>query len=194
MAETPVSLLDRLREHPDAASWQRLVELYTPLIRSWLERYAPQPADADDLVQEVLAVLVRELPHFHHNRRPGAFRSWLRLITVNRLREQWAARRARPGALGGDEIQAVLEQLQDPDSGLTRRWDEEHDRHVTRRILELIEPEFEPATWQAFRRVVLDGAGTAAVATELGLTPNAVRIAKSRVLTRLRQESAGLID
>jgi RNA polymerase sigma-70 factor, ECF subfamily len=194
MPDTPVSLLERLRLRPDPASWQRLVDLYTPLIRGWLRRHALQDPDADDLVQEVLGVLVRELPNFRHDLRPGAFRRWLRTVTVNRLRTFWRGRRSRPVAAGDSDFLQMLDQLADPDSGLSRLWDEEHDRHVARRLLELLEPEFEPNTWRAFRRLVLEGQPTAEVAAELGVTPNAVRIAKSRVLSRFRQEVAGLLD
>jgi RNA polymerase sigma-70 factor (ECF subfamily) len=194
MLETSISLLERLRLHPDAPSWQRLVDLYTPLIRSWLLRHSLQASDVDDLVQEVMSVLVRELPNFQHERRTGAFRRWLRRITVNRLRVFWRGGHGGPEAVGGSDFGQLLAQLEDPDSSLSREWDLEHDRHVARRLLELIEPDFEPATWQAFRLLVLEGKPTAAVAAELGLTPNAVRIAKSRVLSRLRQEMEGLVE
>ena len=194
MSNTSVSLLERLRERPDGDAWQRLVAIYTPLLRQWLGRYGLQASDLDDLTQEVLAVLVRELPSFQHNERPGAFRRWLRNVTVNRLRVFWRGRRARPLAPADTDFEHTLAQLQDPDSALSRLWDEEHDRHVARRLLELIEPEFEPITWRAFRGLVLEGRPTAEVAAELALTPNAVRIAKSRVLSRLRQEAEGLID
>jgi RNA polymerase sigma-70 factor (ECF subfamily) len=194
MAETPVSLLDRLRLRPDPASWQRLVDLYTPLIRDRLRRHFLQDSDLDDVTQDVLGVLVRELPHFQHDLRPGAFRRWLRGITANRLRTFWRSRRARPVAVGDSDLDQLLAQLEDPDSSLSRLWDLEHDRHVVRRLLQLLEPEFEGPTWQAFRLLVLEGKRTAEVARELGITANAVRIAKSRILSRLRQEVAGLVD
>jgi RNA polymerase sigma-70 factor (ECF subfamily) len=194
MSETPVSLLDRLRLRPDPQSWQRLVELYTPLIRNWLRFHALQPSDADDLTQEVLGVLVRELPQFQHNLRRGAFRRWLRTLTVNRLRSFWRSRRRGPVATGASDFEKMLDQMQDPESHLSRLWDQEHDRHVARRLLDLLEPEFEPATWRAFRLLVLEGKSTAEVAAELGLSANAVRIAKSRVLSRFRREAEGLID
>ena len=194
MTETSVSLLERLRLRPDAQSWQRLVDLYTPLIRSWLLRYGLQANDVDDLVQEVMGILIREVPNFQHERRTGAFRRWLRGITVNRLRVFWRSRQGNPQAVGGTDFGEVLNQLEDPASGLSRQWDEEHDRHVARRVLELIEPEFEPETWNAFRLLVVEGKRTAAVAVELGMTANAVRIAKSRVLSRLRQEMAGMLE
>jgi RNA polymerase sigma-70 factor (ECF subfamily) len=191
---TPISLLERLRLGADAASWERLVALYTPLIRGTLGRYGLQPSDVDDLAQEVLQTVHRELPHFHHDLRTGAFRRWLRTIVVNRLRPFWRTRRTQARAFGGVDLGTVLDRLEDPESDLSRLWDQEHDRHVARRLLELIEPEFEPATWRAFRLLVLEGQPTREVAQALGVTPNAVRIAKSRVLARLRQEAEGLID
>jgi len=195
MSETSASLLDRLQTAPDSVSWQRLVDLYTPLIRSWLRRHAQlHDQDADDLVQEVLSVVVRKLPQFRHNQRTGAFRTWLRTIAVNCLRDSWRAQRIRPRASGDSEFQQLLNQLEDPASGLSRLWDEEHDRHVGKRLLELIEPQFEPKTWAAFRGVTLEGKSPDVVAEELGLSVNAVFIAKSRVLGRLRQEAQGLID
>jgi RNA polymerase sigma-70 factor (ECF subfamily) len=194
MPDTPVSLLERLRLRPDAGSWQRLVDLYTPLIQDWLRRQGLRPPDVEDLTQDVLGVLVREMPRFEHDGRPGAFRRWLRNVTVNRLRTFWRARDRRPVAPGGSDFGQVLDQLADPGSGLSAAWDREHDRHVLRRLLELLEPEFEPVTWRAFRLLVLEGRPTADVAAELGLSANAVRIAKSRVLSRLRRESAGLVD
>ena len=193
MLETSVSLLDRLRHSPDAASWQRLVDLYAPLIQSWLRRQGLQDSDANDLAQDVLAVLVRELPRFEH-RGPGAFCGWLRTITVNRLRNFWRAGQTRPAATGGSEFAQRLAQLEDPRSELSRLWDHEHDQHIVRRALELIEAEFTPSTWRAFRRVMIDGAAVEAVAAELGLSANAVFIAKSRVLGRLRREIQGLVD
>jgi RNA polymerase sigma-70 factor (ECF subfamily) len=193
LTATPISLLERLRLRPDADSWQRLVDLYAPLVASWLRALGIQVADGDDLTQEVLTTLVRELPGFRHNLRPGAFRRWLRGIVLNRVRAFRRARQPIPAA-GQPSLERALDLLEEPDSDLSRSWDEEHDRHVVRRLLELIEPEFEPATWQAFRMVVLEGKATSETAADLGLTPNAVRIAKSRVLARFRQEIAGLID
>jgi len=190
VSETPVSLLERLRTHPDPTSWRRLLDLYTPLIRAWVVRYGLQTSDVDDVAQEVLAAIVRELPGFQHDFRRGAFRRWLRTVTVNRLRNFWRARDRSSGL----DPEPVLAQLEDPSSNLSRIWDEEHDRHVARRLLELIEPEFEPATWQAFRLLVLEDLPTSEVADRLGITPNAVRIAKSRVLSRFRKEAEGLID
>ena len=194
MSDTSLSLVERLRLRPDAESWRQLVDLYTPLIHRWLRRHAAPAADADDLTQEVMIVVVRELPQFHHNQQRGAFRNWLRTITVNRLRVLWRSRQSRPLATGDSDFLKMLDELEDPNSGLSRLWDQQHDQHVARRLMELVEPQFEPSTWRAFRRVALDGVKAAVVAAELGMSVNAVLLAKSRVLSRLRQEMQGLTD
>jgi RNA polymerase sigma-70 factor (ECF subfamily) len=191
MDETPVSLLERLRRQPgDQPSWARLEVLYAPLVRRWLGQQRTPEADVDDLSQEVLLALSQGLKDFEHNGRAGAFRVWVRTITAHRLRAYWRSRKAGP--LNGLDDQLAL--LEDPQSEAGRAWDREHDEHVARKLLELIEPEFAPTTWRSFRLLVLEERPTAEVAAAVGLSVNAVLIAKSRVLRRLRQEGKGLID
>jgi RNA polymerase sigma-70 factor (ECF subfamily) len=191
--ETSASLLERLRAAPDEAAWRRLDDLYRPLVRRWLAHDPSLGEEAEDVVQEVMGVLVRELPAFRRLRN-GSFRRWLRTIVANRLGAFYRSRKNRPRALGCEPEDSPLTQLADPGSELGRRWDREHDRYVLARLMELIAPLFEPATVAAFRRVALDGVAPARAAEELGLSLNAVLIAKSRVLSRLRQEARGLID
>jgi RNA polymerase sigma factor (sigma-70 family) len=191
MADTSVTFLERLSSEPDEDSWQRFVDLYGPLIRGWLGRYSVAAEDAEDLAQEVLTVVVRELPRFQHNQQPGAFRNWLRIVAVNQLRLLWRNRR---GEAGVADLAGMLDQLADPSSSLSQLWNQEHDRHVTHRLMNMIRPQFEEKTWQAFRRVAIDGLKPAAVAAELGISVNAVLLAKSRILNRLRQELRGLTD
>jgi RNA polymerase sigma-70 factor (ECF subfamily) len=143
----------------------------------------------DDLVQEVMVVLVRELPYFER-RRAGSFRRWLREIVARRIQVFWRARKNRPL----QAADSVLLALADPHSELSRQWDEEHNRHVLQRLLELIAQDFAPTTWQAFHRLVLDRAPIAQVAAELGLSVNAVLLTKSHVLKRLRAEGRDFLD
>ena len=194
MTDTPRSLLERLRHQPDEESWKRLVDLYTPLLSRWLRQAGVDGSDADDVAQEVFVAVVRELPTFQHNQQRGAFRCWLRAILVHRLRQYWNDKQTTIEPVGSDGGLQTLERLEDPASDLNQLWDREHDVLLAQRILQLIENDFITSTWQAFRRVVLDGAKPAEVAAELGLSVNAVLLAKSRVLRRARQEIDGLID
>jgi RNA polymerase sigma-70 factor (ECF subfamily) len=193
MTVTSTTLLERLRDGADGDAWKRLVDVYRPWMLGWLRRQGLADADAEDVSQDILVVVVRELPFFHHNQRPGAFRSWLRTIAVHRLRDALRARRYRPAATGEGQDSDHLLQLEDPASELTTQWEREHDRHVVGRLLALLEPDFQPATFAAFRRVMLEGQAPETVARELGVSVNAVLLAKSRILARLRQEARDLI-
>jgi RNA polymerase sigma-70 factor (ECF subfamily) len=192
VSPTSLSLLARLRAAgPDDPDWRRLQELYLPLVRAWLRRVPGVGDEADDLAQEVLVVLVRELPAFER-RRDGSFRAWLRQITLNRIRSFQKARAKRTE--GGDAVDGLLAQLADPASDLSRQWDRDHDQHVFGKLLTLVKPDFEPRTWEAFTRFALDGRPAARVAEELGLSESAVVQAKFRVLKRLREEAGELLD
>jgi RNA polymerase sigma factor (sigma-70 family) len=194
MTDTPQSLLERLRVKSDSESWNRLIELYTPLLQSWLYQVGVQGADVDDLCQEVFSTLVREIVFFEHNQRTGAFRRWLRAILLNRLRGFWRLQRTRPQPASNADVEALLDGLEDPASELSRLWDREHDTFIVQRAMQMIEPEFAASTWQAFRLQVLDGRPPAEAADVLGLSLDAVYTAKSRVLRRLRREIDGLAD
>lgn len=170
------------------------MELYAPLLKRWLKRYEVQHSDAEDLIQEVFTVLVRDLPKFRHNRRTGAFRSWLRTILVHRLRDFWRSRHYRPIATGKTGFLKQLDELAEDASGVSQIWNREHDEHVMKRLMDTIQGQFEPKTWQAFHRQVVDGQRADVVAAELGMSLGGVYVAKSRVLNALRRESEGLVD
>jgi RNA polymerase sigma-70 factor (ECF subfamily) len=193
MEGTRSSLLIRAQAG-DAGAWEDLCELYRPLIVGWLHRQAVPDGEIDDLVQEIFLAVVGGLPAFSHSGRRGAFRSWLRTIASNYSCDYWKSPARRTTAPGQDAATAALALLEDPESPLNRYWDEEHDRHVLRCLLELAELEFEPTTMRAFRRVALEGASGSDVAGELGLSLASVYAARSRVMRRLRELAEGLLD
>jgi RNA polymerase sigma-70 factor (ECF subfamily) len=187
MDTTPVSLLERLRQPDPGRAWDRFVELYTPLLLYWARKRGLQPQDAADLVQDVFTVLVQKLPEFTYDRR-RSFRNWLRTVLVNKWRDR-QRRQTLPVTAGAD----ALAEVAGPDD-LEAFWEGEHRRHLLRRALELMQAEFTPATWKACWEFAAEGRPAAEVAAELGVSENAVYIAKSRVFRRLRQELDGLLD
>jgi RNA polymerase sigma-70 factor (ECF subfamily) len=191
--ETSLTLLGRLAGDPSEDDWLRLDDLYRPLLRAWVARAGVPASDADDLAQDVLLVLFRKIAGFER-RGPGAFRAWLRAILANELRDYFCAQKNRPIATGGSDFQSWLRELESHDSALSRLLDREHDDHVVASLLRTVQGDFAPVTWQAFLRHVQEGAPAGQVAEALGLSLNSVLLAKSRVLKRLRQEAAGLVD
>ncbi|MBX7165884.1 MAG: sigma-70 family RNA polymerase sigma factor [Pirellulales bacterium] len=192
MELTSASLLHRLQGSPAHHDWQRFVELYEPFIRRFIRLEPRLAADADDLCQEVMKKIVEHLPEFRRQR-DGSFRAWLRTVTVREVNLYWRQRLGRP-QMQAPADDAVLDGLREASHPLSQMWDREHADHVVRRLQELIEPEFTPTSWQAFRMRVLEQRSTAEVAQALGISANAVDIAKSRVLSRLRLEAAGMLD
>jgi RNA polymerase sigma-70 factor (ECF subfamily) len=185
MHTTPITLLDRLRHSPDEAAWRKLVHLYTPLLFSWARRTGLPEHDAADLVQEVLTVLVQTLPQFHYDKQ-GHFRGWLRTITLNKLRDR-KRREALVVNVPLDEDPAAADEAD-------TFWEKEYRRELTARALQLMQADFAPTTWKACWEFVAQGRSAAEIARELGISENAVYLAKCRVLRRLRQELAGLIE
>ena len=192
--DTSASLLDELRSPSNEHAWSELVELYQPLILGWLRRLGAAPSDHDDLAQEVFTVVVRRLEEFQRQPRVGAFRAWLRTITTNCLRNHWKRSGRRPTAKGSSNFAAILDELEDPQSGMSQLWDREHDQFVLQHLLKRIQTEFSEKTWSAFQGFALQGRPADQVAEALGMTTNAVFIAKSRVMARLQSCGQGLLD
>ncbi|MHB1424224.1 MAG: RNA polymerase sigma factor [Gemmataceae bacterium] len=188
MDSTSISLLERLRRRHDEGAWEHFVQLYTPLLCHWVARLGHEGQDAADLVQDIFTVLVRKMPEFRYDP-DKRFRAWLWTVALNCCRErvrrqQVPIQPGEPGLLSRATIPDVAEEVAD----------EEYRRYLTRRAMELMQVEFQPATWKAFWEYVVNQRPAAEVAEELGLTENAVYLAKGRVLRRLREELKGLLD
>ncbi len=138
-------------------------------------------------LQDVLALLVQKLPEFVYDR-GKSFRAWLRTIVLNRWRDRLRRKAPRAGLNA-----AELSDLADGD-GLEALWDEEHRQYLTARALRVMQAEFQPTTWKACWEHVAADRSAADIAAELGISENAVYIATSRVLRRLRQELDGMLD
>jgi RNA polymerase sigma-70 factor (ECF subfamily) len=187
MHTTPVSLLDRLRQPAGQEAWGRFVELYTPLLFYWARRLGLQEADAADLVQDVLLQLYRKLPDFTYDRQ-GSFRGWLRTLVLNKWREK---QRRPPLPL---QATAALEDVAAARDDFQALDEAEYRQHLAGRALRLMQADFPPAAWKSCWETVVAGRRAADVAAELGTTAAAVRVAKARVLHRLRLLLQGLLD
>ncbi len=188
MDSTSVSLLRRLRQPNQDAAWRRFVDLYAPLVFHWGCRQGLNATDAADLVQEVMAILVAKLPEFEYDP-TKRFRGWLRTVTVNKARDFQRRNSARPSSGQEETIQKVAA------VDTADLFEEAQYRtYLVRRLRQLMEAEFEPTTWRACWEFVAGGRSAADVGRELGISANAVRVAKCRVLCRLREELKGLLD
>ena len=191
MLTTSVSLLGRLGQPNQNGAWERFVLLYTPFLSHILINHLHvRPQDAADVVQEIFVTLLRTLPKFEYDKAKGNFRGYLRQVCTSKAADLRRKRQA-PAA-----NEAELSNLEDEKAGaeIARVWQQDHNRFLTRRVLELMQEEFQPSTWKACWEFVVNGRPAAEVARELGISENAVFIAKCRVVQRLRQELEGLLE
>jgi RNA polymerase sigma-70 factor (ECF subfamily) len=186
MHSTPGSLLERLREPRDQASWARFVDLYTPLLFHWARRAGLQEQDAADLIQDVFRVLVQKLPTFTYDHQ-RSFRGWLHTVLLNQWR---TSLRRRTTEVPLEDMGTLLTQPGEQDAYIEK----EYRSYLIKRALQMMQTDFQPLTWQACWQHVACDRPAAAVAAELGMTVKAVYLAKARVLRRLRQELQGLFD
>jgi RNA polymerase sigma-70 factor (ECF subfamily) len=186
---TSRSLLSAARDD-EADAWRRLVHLYAPLAAAWCRRSGVAPQDIADVLQEVFAAVARNLDRFRKDRPADTFRGWLATITRNKVRDYYRRRGEEPAAAGGTEAAARLAQILDPLAADSEEVaaDAAALGGVLQRALAAIRGEFHERTWQAFWEVVVEGRPAAEVGADLQMQPGHVRVAKSRILHRLRQE------
>jgi RNA polymerase sigma-70 factor (ECF subfamily) len=191
---TSLTLLERLRANePDA--WQVMVQLYTPLVYHWCTRGGVRGADADDVLQEVFQAAATNFASFRRDRPGDSFRGWLRGITRNMVLLHFRRSGRQPRARGGSEAFRKLQDIaaDTPDPAADEDPAVELDA-LRRRALELVRSEFEERTWQMFWLTVVEDRSPVDIASTLGVTAAAVRMAKSRVLHRLKEQFADLIQ
>jgi RNA polymerase sigma-70 factor (ECF subfamily) len=191
---TSLTLLQRLRENEPEA-WSTVVRLYTPLLRHWCARQGVRGPDAEDVIQEVLQAASAGLANFRRDRPTDSFRAWLRGITRNKLLEHFRRANRQPHASGGTD---ALVQLQDVAQAAPPEAEEEDSpselEALRRRALELVRGQVEERTWRAFWLTAIEGHSPNDVAPTLGVSPTAVRMAKSRILRRLKEQFGDLIQ
>jgi RNA polymerase sigma-70 factor (ECF subfamily) len=177
------------------------VKLYTPLVYHWCGRWNVRGADADDVLQEVFQSAALSLANFRRDRAGDTFRGWLRGIARNKLQDLLRRRGAQPNAAGGSTVHEQLQQLAASSGSLPQRDDQADDPEdsqvlggMFRATLQEVRGQFDDRTWKAFWRTTVDQQRPVDVADELGVSAASVRMAKSRVLRRVREELGDLLD
>ncbi len=184
---TRASLLIQLREGANDGAWREFTSLYGPVIYGFARKRGLQDADAADLMQDVLRSVSAAIGHLDYDRSRGTFRGWLFTITRNKIFNFLAARRIRPQGSGDTTTNRLLASHPDASEG-SDDWEVEYQRRLAALAMERIKGEFQANTWRAFWLTAVDGVAVADVAQQLGMSPGAIYVAKSRVLARLKDE------
>jgi RNA polymerase sigma-70 factor, ECF subfamily len=186
ISSTASSLIQGLKAN-DLAAWNRLAKTYSPLVYAWCRRSGLAPADVADVAQEVFLAVYRSIGGFQHGQPGDTFRGWLWQITRNAILANQRRRGNQPLAAGGTNAQQAMAQVpaildsRDPPSDVGTQ------KLVVQQVLVELRGYFRPQTWQAFWRTAVDEQPATAVGEELGMTADAVRHARHRVLLKLRE-------
>ncbi len=183
---TRASLLLRLCDSEDHEAWVEFATLYEPVIYRILRQHGLQDADARDVMQELLLAVSRSVDRWNPAKECGTFRGWLRRVARNLVINWLEHRGRRVVATGGSNLQSMLDMLPAPDKPDTVEFDRELRRAVFHRAAEQVRREVHGETWQAFWETTIAETSPVDAARKLGMTVGAVRVAKCRVLARLR--------
>ena len=211
---TRASLLDRLKDHADDASWQEFFDTYWRLIYSVARRAGLNDAEAQEVVQETVISVARKVGGFRYDPRVCSFKTWMlrvtrwRILDRIRRREREAAglgRRIhlsqRAPAAGGSgpspddtsDQTATLDQLPDPEGvNLEEVWDVEWRQTLFHAALEAIRTRVQPQQFQMFHLVAIKRLPVTKVARMLGVSMASVYLAKHRIAARLKREVRSL--
>jgi RNA polymerase sigma-70 factor (ECF subfamily) len=183
---TRASLLLRLRDSQDHEAWVEFVSLYEPVAYRLLRRHGLQDADAREVMQDLFLAVSRSIDRWDPAKERGSFRGWLRRVARNLVINWLKLRERRAIAIGGSDLQAMLDMLPADAGPETVEFDQELRRTLFQQAAEQVRGEVQPATWQAFWETGVVGTSPVDAARKLGMGVGAIRVAKCRVLARLR--------
>jgi len=189
-SDTRLTLLARLRETPtDQAAWAEFVDRYGRQVYAWCRQWRLQEADAEDVTQNVLLDLARQMRTFVY-RPSGSFRAWLRTVAY-RAWCDLVERRKGPAGTGNTGVLELLHSAEARESFLDQ-LERECDRELLEAAAQRVRQRVEPTSWEAFRLMTEEGLSGAEAAERLGLLAAAAFKAKSRVQKMLREELQAL--
>ena len=189
---THASLLERLKDLEDQDSWQQFYTTYRKLIFSFVLKHGLSGTEAEEVVQETVITVARNLPEFRYDPTRCSFKTWLFNLTLWRIRDQIRKRQTqrhsherRPGET---DCTGTVERIPGPEEErLTAVWEEEWKKDLFERALEKVRAKVDEKQFQVFDLYVLQEWPAGKVAQSLGVSLARVYFNKhhlSRLLSR----------
>ena len=182
--QTRVTLLSRIKNPEDRRAWAEFVDLYGLVLYNFCSKRGLQSADVEDVVQEALRSVASAIQNFEYDPAKGTFRGWLFRVVRSKLNDHFRKAAKREQGTGRTTILRMIEET--PSESEIEEWDEEYHRYVFRWAADRVKPQVTKKSWSAFWMTAVEERDPAEVANELGMERGAVYVAKSRVISRLR--------
>ena len=184
--ETRASLILRLQNADDVAAWDEFVDLYGPVVFRVAKSRGFQPADADNVVQEVLLSVAQSVSKWLQREKRGSFRAWLLRIARNESIDMLTQRSTRSLGQDGESAHRKLNELEDVDA-ISSLIDAEYERTVFAWAADRVQQSVAPRTWQAFWLTHVEEVSIDAAARQLSTRAANVHFGRSRVMARIRE-------
>ncbi len=189
---TRQSLLSRLKNWDDAASWREFFNTYWKLIYAVARRAGLTHTEAEEVVQETVLGVARSIGEFRYDPTRSSFKNWLMQVTRHRIARQVARRRRQPPVDEAPQETSrtpLLERLPDPaGGGLEAIWDAEWEKNLVDTALRRVKGRAPIRQYQMFDFFVLKKWPAAKVARTLGVSIGHVYVAKHRITRLIKKE------
>ncbi|PYJ82062.1 MAG: RNA polymerase subunit sigma [Verrucomicrobia bacterium] len=188
---TRASLLDRLKDREDQASWQEFFDTYWLLIYRVAKKAGLTDAEAQDIVQETVMAMANKLPGFIYDPKVCSFKTWMLRLTRWRIIDTLRKRlpQSAPAADSNGTATSALDRIPDESSlKLEAVWDDEWEKSLLTAALQRLKPLLKPEHYQIFDLYALRQLPVSQVAEIMGISAARVYLVKHRVAAKIRNE------
>ena len=188
---TRSSLLFRLKEWNDSASWEEFFHAYNKSIHKIAYERGLTRVEAEEVAQETMVIVARQMPDFTYDRKIGSFKSWLFTVTrraiFKYLNKQKHRNSKLPISFSSDGMEE-LESFADPAPGFEQQWDAEWRLNLIHLSMDRVRRRIKPRQYQMFDLYVTQQLPMEQVTRMLNVNSAQVYMAKLRVSALVRQE------
>ncbi|MEY2394627.1 MAG: hypothetical protein QOF94_972 [Acidobacteriaceae bacterium] len=197
MASNPTraSLLERLKDLGDVASWNEFYQTYRELIYRVARKSGLNEAEAEEVVQDTVISVAKRMPGFRYDAAVDSFKGWLLTVTrwriLDQLQKRKESHRLAPSAASKEEgtRTSTVERIPDPAGfDLAAIWNEEWDKNLMQAALARIKRQVHPQQYEIYHLHVILEKPVREVARTLGVNAGQVYLARHRVGTLLKKE------
>src|SRR3954470_1354976 len=183
---TRESLLSRLKNWEDQESWRDFFDTYWRLIFNIARKAGLSDVEAQDIVQETVLSVARNIDGFRYDPAVCSFKSWMLQITRWRIANQRKKRQREENrvqnAVAASDETAAIERIADPAGfDLESIWDEEWRKNLLKAALERVRRRIDPEQFQIFDLHCIEQWPVSKVTATLGVSAARVYLVKHRV-------------
>ena len=190
---TRTTLLERLKDWRDDSSWRDFFDIYWKLIYGVAIKGGLTNEEAQDVVQETMLTVAKQMPNFKYDRKAGSFKSWLLNTTRWRIADQFRKREAlavsHSSSDDADTGTRTADKMIDPaGQDMNVLWDAEWERNLLEAAIMKVKRRLDPQKYQIFDFSVNKEWPPEKIAEAFSIPIAQVYLAKHRATAMIKEE------